>query len=95
MTEDEAKTKWCPFTRVVVAFADTMSQAATANRDQPSTYGAYPGPTSCIGSVCMAWRWAQPGIVAGLDLSGTAEEVAARYPDAKSDGYCGLAGAPA
>lgn len=79
MTEEEAKTKWCPIVRPV-------NVSATAR--------AVSGSATCIASACMAWRWAQPGIVSGLDLSGTAEEVAARYPDIQSDGYCGLAGAP-
>lgn len=46
MTEDEAKTKWCPFTRV-------GEQASGAAENRPD--GSY----NCIASGCMAWRWAQ------------------------------------
>lgn len=64
-TEDEAKTKWCPFARV---------QAAVALRGQASFHGAAfnrlaiepaleidtnPINSRCIASECMAWRWAQ------------------------------------
>ena len=43
MTEDEAKTKWCPFTR-----AWALNSGATNRR---------PGEThNCMGSGCMAWR---------------------------------------
>ena len=41
MTEDEAKTKWCPFSDVADA---TPAQAIVP-------------ATRCIGSACMAWRW--------------------------------------
>lgn len=44
MTEDEAKTKWCPFARVMV----------TADSDGAD--GGLRGPIA-VGSACMAWRW--------------------------------------
>jgi hypothetical protein len=47
MTEDEAKTKWCPT-------ASVPGITGGKNRD---AYG-YPEPKAhCVGSVCMAWRW--------------------------------------
>lgn len=50
MTEDEAKTKWCPFSRM----AEDMgaSKAASANR----AIVGLDRHTLCIGSACMAWR---------------------------------------
>lgn len=39
MTEDEAKTKWCPFTR-----GETSALRLASS-------------SSCVGSLCMAWRW--------------------------------------
>lgn len=44
MTEDEAKTKWCPFSRVG---DDTLT---ANNRPSSASY-------DCIASACMAWRW--------------------------------------
>lgn len=44
MTEDEAKTKWCPMVR-----CDEMHNRGQANRPD----GSY----NCIASGCMMWRW--------------------------------------
>jgi len=48
MTEDEAKTKWCPFIRET-EHPDGVLQT---NRSDLSR-----GSWNCIGSACMAWRW--------------------------------------
>ena len=83
MTEDEAKTKWCPFSRVVAS----VSADAAANR-WPDTGGAWldakgqPHPF-CVASECMAWR-AQP----------QRWEYTEREKLAPVQGYCGLAGNP-
>jgi hypothetical protein len=42
MTEDEAKTKWCPMTAPLVIVPHYASQAGSCN---------------CVGSACMMWRW--------------------------------------
>lgn len=41
MTEEEAKTKWCPY-------------VSTDNRGPYRQNDTY---MRCIGSACMAWRW--------------------------------------
>lgn len=46
MTEDEAKTKWCPFVR---------SGDRGAIYQDTAKGDVAPG-IACIGSVCMAWR---------------------------------------
>lgn len=48
MTEPEAKTKWCPFTR------QTYHEYGAYNRQ---SNGAPLDTCCCIGSQCMAWRW--------------------------------------
>lgn len=84
MTEEEAKTKWCPFVRHLET-VDIDGSVQATNRPQGNARPAPSGKTTCIGSSCIAWRWDKaanriknPGSV----LAGGA------------DGYCGLAGKP-
>ena len=54
MTEDEAKTKWCPFVRVTVTPNDATWQGnMLTNRGQIPAANT---DTLCIASDCMAWR---------------------------------------
>lgn len=50
MTEDEAKTKWCPFARYPAVVADPG-----ANVGYPNPAVASNANSRCIGSACMAW----------------------------------------
>ena len=79
MTEDEAKTKWCPFVRVSIATGgqDTYAVNRIAKLDDKDLVGNTPG-TRCIASECMAWRWNPEGHI----------------PNKGKQGYCGLAGKP-
>lgn len=87
MTEQEAKTKWCPFARV----GSETTGLGSINRDMrkgPAFDGA-----QCIGSGCMAWRKSgaakvenRKGQLVDRDIDGTGRW---HY-----DGYCGLAGKP-
>lgn len=70
MTEDEAKTKWCPIYRVATSGGGGGSTFETDNRPRdgiappegsPKDAPWFPGPNinpwaCCIGSACMAWR---------------------------------------
>ena len=87
MTEDEAKTKWCPFSRTM--YADNLNTgtfyAATVNR----LSGGFDNPDlRCIGSECMAWR--------STDNEYYPEQHSTlKVPQGGMPaGYCGLAGKP-
>jgi hypothetical protein len=54
MNEEEAKSKWCPFTRVA------LSEGMSANRTASLGHGGYADiadETRCLGSGCMMWEW--------------------------------------
>jgi len=82
MTEDEAKTKWCPHKRVAIIKHDWSE--ITTGHNQIELDGE-PGLTKdavhyrCIASACMAWRW--------IDDPEALE-------DEPYEGFCGLAGHP-
>ena len=48
MTEEEAKTKWCPHARI-----PSGEPAVAVNRPEPYDNDV----PHCLGSFCMAWRW--------------------------------------
>ena len=79
MTEDEAKTKWCPF-----VLSDNSDNAINRWCDGAFQLkdGSYKDAFKCIGSECMAWRTT---FIEREDPSG---EVV------RHNGYCGLAGTP-
>jgi len=53
MTEEEAKTKWCPFARVVSSIKREEERARPAiNR----VGGRVDDQCLCLASGCMAWR---------------------------------------
>jgi hypothetical protein len=84
LTEEQARTKWCPHVRYVVNFS-----GSTANRwkqsaplEQPDALN--PIPCRCIASECMQWRFVpRPERI-------YADETTSLPPH----GYCGLAGRP-
>lgn len=63
MTEDEAKMKWCPFSRTIFGKRATVTEVAVTypqvafNRYTMDLADdiAIPGGAVCIGSGCMAW----------------------------------------
>lgn len=85
LTEEEAKTKWCPETRVHVV-PDMGGVYVNKPLSESNTYGyATEKSVMCIGSACMAWRWK------------LAREAANPIRTERSDyahGYCGKAGKP-
>ena len=80
MTEDEAKTKWCPFVRMPFATQPAMGGVIEANlaiNRLPADLDDCGLNYRCIGSECMAFR---------CDCRTTADH------EKGCDGYCGLAG---
>lgn len=57
VTEEEAKTKWCPWTRVPIE-TETLEWVVGNRANQTGPGGLYKG-SKCIASQCMAWRWAE------------------------------------
>jgi hypothetical protein len=64
LTEDEAKQKWCPMTRVldwqtagVMIGENPAIASAAVNRVEGGS--GIPVDAYCIGSDCMMWRWQQ------------------------------------
>jgi len=61
MTEDEAKTKWCPFVKCVVVPADGFNSSALIVSSGRTIIAVEDKRVQvedhCIGSACMAWRW--------------------------------------
>jgi hypothetical protein len=81
LTEDEAKTKWCPFARVHVCGNDRAQDIQPHNRvvfQKHEDASHNPPDARCIGSACMAWR--------GLKADDAGGYV--------GRGFCGLAGKP-
>lgn len=57
MTEEEAKTKWCPFARVGVRWMDSQAESLADLTAVPVNRGSSAEDLArCIGSACMAWR---------------------------------------
>ena len=83
MTEEEAKTCWCPFAR-----DSRVVRAENPGGDRSTGF-------CCIGSACMAWRRGgeqkfrdrRTGKLSDRDMTGNGEWIDVA-------GYCGLAGLP-
>lgn len=98
LTEADAKTRWCPHV------------GARASPDaSPTTRDAIDRATRCIGSACMAWRFAAvPGMIVRSvppqELASWQRQQPNEYievapiepalPPVERMGYCGLAGKP-
>ena len=96
MSEDEAKTKWCPHARVATYAMGGDGGMAATNK---VSNGKIRDGARCIGSECMAWRWQvtrpEIGQTSVQDTLGSAHytPLFGRPQTSTTDGYCGLAGA--
>ncbi len=96
MTEEEAKSKWCPHARVAsspvtLRYPDghihsVMSPPVSVNRGGAGAADE----VRCLGSGCMAWRWLS---VTNLDRERIRQATGLEVMD-RVRGYCGLAGEP-
>ncbi len=84
MTEEDAKAKWCPFSRVA------SNDGTNGNRHILSADGLN-GADKCIASDCMAWRWIEDAEFRSKADAAFRDTGAQLKPDT---GYCGLAGKP-
>jgi hypothetical protein len=78
MTEDEAKLRWCPFSRVA-----GFTIEPSYNREM----NGIAKNSECLASACMAWR-TRP-ISSRMNPPGGPDQ-----RSTVMDGYCGLAGQP-
>lgn len=87
MIEEEAKTKWCPFSR---------NAGSAAHEPSFNRINGKPDVGSvCIGSACMAWRGKpNKGFEARADRAFRVEGLRLTPEPHEIDGFCGLAGAP-
>jgi len=82
MTEEEARKKWCPMTRITL---ETEHWKAMNNREQP--LAGDKSRTHCIASNCMMWRTYRATTEKyDKDIQGWVQN------DSWEEGYCGLAG---
>ena len=81
MTEQEAKTKWCPMRRIIrigdVRIDNTDGQEFTL---------------SCIGSACMMWRWKHHRLGDNPMVTVHADGTSTTDAPKPEQGGCGLAG---
>lgn len=82
LTEEEAKTKWCPYG----AGAPTM---VSLTKDGAAEYLPVPKERArCIASQCMAWRWNPSDIQREQWIAAGAVHLEKR----ERQGFCGIAG---
>jgi len=81
LTEEEAKSKWCPYSRVTSPGDGT--ERVLLGAPSGDAFARFHGVTgACIASRCMAWRWYLPD---GYAVYGD-------KPGGVQNGYCGISG---
>jgi hypothetical protein len=55
LTADEAKEKWCPFSRIAISSTSPMGGVAIAGVNRPSDTGKKYNAANCIAGRCMMW----------------------------------------
>jgi hypothetical protein len=88
MTEDEAKERWCPFSRLG---SSSSPGFGGMNRDVNEENGDSLRHTRCLASACAVWRETEAADF--VTLKAINREGYERSP-VPAKGYCGLAGSP-
>lgn len=88
MTEEEAKTRWCPFIRFTDETDGTYGVSNRGDVCDRSHNQEARDLSRCISSACMAWRWQRDAHYANAGAHLT------HYSTSKTEGFCGLAGKP-
>lgn len=86
MTEEEAKTKWCPQARTGQRWMATSMEVEDLNVVAVNRSNGAEEHCLCIASACMAWR--------ATDNECSPSAPGEPMPPFKPAGYCGLAGKP-
>lgn len=108
MTEEEAKTKWCPFVRAWEGAGQSWVNRPLMDENDHGHMG--PTKVFCIGAACMAWRWSEEKRTSAFLEAVQAKMQAQTKPNfatatqavyaetggkfARVEGGCGLAGTP-
>ena len=97
MTEDEAKMKWCPFSRTMGVEGETIMPAANRvfmfDGDNKLVF-PHPEMCSCLASKCAAWRWDGEVVWSEMSKRWLAKDVPGGAKTNAAKGFCGLAGRP-
>lgn len=108
MTEDEVKTKWCPYANRTTAKLSSYSVTLPSKEDIHMDLRAY---STCLASECMAWRWSdmlgrrnvETGVIESVADAKPGDTISGRgagvgytlgYEKSKVYGYCGMAVKP-
>ena len=96
MTEEDAKTKWCPFARVSCANTpETGNHAANRNAVMLDEAPSLTAGSQCVGSRCMAWRGQYtPEFHAMVKEHFRTTGIWLKPTPKDTEGHCGLAGKP-
>ena len=86
MTEEEAKTKWCPMVRSLVVNPLGVCAANQAYDDGTQNIER----AKCKGSQCMMWRSRNVEV----DYNYQNRDHLGNVITTRTEGYCGLAGKP-
>ena len=89
LTEEEAKTKWCPNSRFSVADGEHGVNRWWSAKTDDGPYSVNPEACRCIASRCAAWRWGE--FIGPYGYTASRECTLAPTP---TRGYCGAFGKP-